>query len=105
MTGRKAVYLGETLMTIAHNTHANGALQSLGFQNSDGFEMTAGVVLPGEYDFGVAERREEIYVTHGSISVNGKTVRGGNRKALVFAIGEPIVFSVAEATTYIAYYS
>lgn len=57
-------------MSIKHNRHLDGKVQSLGF-NKEGTDYTVGVVMPGDHKFGKAERREIIRVIAGTLVING----------------------------------
>lgn len=52
-------------MPIKHKQYHGDNVQSLGFQAADGHDMTVGVLLPGNYDFGVALRSETTVVVWG----------------------------------------
>lgn len=56
-------------MSITHHTYFDGAVQSLEFDFGK-ISYTVGVVMPGEYDFGQAERRETIRVITGILVIN-----------------------------------
>ena len=52
---------------IQHNQYHGGKVQSLGFENEEG-RVTAGVMAPGEYQFGTSED-ERMVVTSGEMHV------------------------------------
>ena len=83
-------------MAIAHHTYYDGKVQSLSRRNSHGFESSIGwIEQPGEYDFGIAERRERIRVTSGKILAKGGTY-GTDSPPLVFEVGQPIKIQTTE---------
>ncbi|WP_420599908.1 pyrimidine/purine nucleoside phosphorylase [Neptuniibacter sp.] len=49
------------------NEYFDGSVKSIGFENSDG-KVTAGVMAPGEYEFGTSED-ELMKVTSGELIV------------------------------------
>ncbi len=92
--------------TIKHNVYEGGDVQSLGFQNADGSESTVGVLVPGEYDFGIAEREEHVTATTGKLQLGEKskeTVRA-IPNGFIFTKGTPITFIIEETTSYLCNY-
>lgn len=97
-------------MAIQHNVYEGGKVQSLGFTNEQGRDFTIGVLEPGEYDFGVAERREKIHVSYGLIEAKGKRVALSDISAsnpdcyIIFRPGEEIKLKCYGMTAYICIY-
>jgi len=89
---------------IKHNFYQQGAVQSLGFVDRRGREMTVGVLLPGNYDFGEAQRAEEIFVTSGELIAREMSFISGGRFSLKFKKGEKIEFQCADTVSYICFY-
>jgi len=52
---------------ISENQYFDGQVKSLGYENPEG-RSTVGVILPGEYQFGTAEK-EIMHVVEGELSV------------------------------------
>ena len=90
-------------MSIRHNTYFNGKVQSLGF-NHAGADFTVGVVMPGEYNFGKAERRETICVVMGALSINGQWYMPDGATDCVIQPGEQIYIMTKGVTMYICQY-
>ena len=62
------------MSVIKHNVYWDGQVQSLGFVGQGLLgeqDKTVGVLVPGEYDFGVAKRKEMIWVISGHLTING----------------------------------
>ena len=92
-------------MSIKHNVYEDGKVQSLGFSTEDGHDVTVGVLEEGSYNFGVAERREEIKVLTGELSTpDGKSSWDSMTDPLVFEKGQTIEFNAAVVTSYLCYY-
>ena len=93
-------------MSISHNSYHGGRLQSLGFVTVDGKPATVGIALPGEYDFGPADRKETVTVTSGAIIPIGRsdTTAERTKTGLIFMEGTPISFRCNEPTTFICVY-
>lgn len=97
-------------MAIQHNTYEGGKVQSLGFTSERGHELTVGVLEPGEYNFGVAKRRETIHVSYGLIEAKGKRVVMSAINAsnpdyfIVFEPGEEIRLKCYHTAAYICLY-
>lgn len=90
-------------MTIKHNLYFDGAVQSLGFVDAEGkTSMSAGTVLPGDYDFGTAGPKETMTVTSGALTINGKTYIVGD--TCVVEPGEKINIAAATESSYTCYY-
>lgn len=68
-----------------------GRVESLGYRNADGQDATVGVIIPGttrEFDFGVAERTEHVYVLDGQVGIiTGQLV---GTTSVLFEAGEPV---------------
>lgn len=94
---------------ITHHTYFDGMVQSLGFRLGDG-NYTVGVVMPGEYDFGKAERRETIHVILGMITINGHLYSPAITRAriqgsfCVIESGENIHIIAAASAAYVCVY-
>lgn len=92
-----------TLMGIDHNSHFDGAVQSLGAKSQlvrTGFNV--GVVNPGKWSFGVAERGEQIRVLAGGLKINGKLIHSHGPCAVIdIKKGEQIL---VEADDFVPYW-
>lgn len=97
-------------MTVAYGTNIvprtyfEGAVQSLGFRLADGRHATIGVICRAEnWDFGVAERGEEIEITSGGITgMDNRFYRKG--ETLTFNKGDPIRFKTNGPVSYLCIY-
>ena len=90
-------------MTIKHNVYFDGAVQSLGFVDNDGkTSMSAGTVLPGEYDFGKAGPKETFLITSGELTISGSTYKQG--ETCVIETGNPILISAIAESSYTCTY-
>jgi len=95
----------EQVNRIEHNTYKRGKVQSLAFYDAQGRECTIGVILPGEYNFGLLKRREEIHVTSGMLNINGHEIYEDDREGgIVVDEGEEVVIIAKEPVTYFCYY-
>jgi len=91
-------------MTIEHRSYLGGSVQSLGFKNEEGFDMTVGVIAgAGVYDFGKAERYEKIFIMSGEI-IGMDGTRYSNRRLLKFDKGTDIKFRTEGPTSYLCIY-
>jgi len=87
-----------------------GEYKSLGFKNADGKEARHGVLIPGsskKFDFGPAERREEILVVSGMIGYKGQWFGVFNeegtllfKNVIVIKPGENILLDCRRPATY-----
>ena len=95
-------------MSIKHNVYEDGRVQSLGFVTDEGQDASVGICEVGEYDFGVAERREELRVLTGVLATItdafGLQHWISFDNPLVFEKGERIRFAAAEGTSYLCLY-
>jgi len=91
-------------VVIKPYSYFEGAVQSLEFHIDDGTRATVGVIARGgDWDFGVANRSEQITVTSGRITgVDQKVYRTGD--TLVFKKGEHIRFNTAGPVSYLCRY-
>ncbi len=90
---------------IEHKSYFEGAVQSLGFALADGRKATAGVISEArEWDFGTAERREEIYVTSGGITGVDNRFYKSCGSPLVFNKGDSIKFKTSGPVSYLCVY-
>ncbi len=90
-------------MTIKHNVYFDGAVQSLGFVDDTGTtSMSAGTVLPGEYDFGKAGPKETFLITSGELTISGTTYKKGD--TCVIETGNPILISTGVESSYTCHY-
>jgi len=91
---------------IKHNTYFDGQVQSLGFKQDED-DATIGVVEPGDYNFGVAERPETIKVISGQLIINGSLrVASVAAKDSIYEIksGEAIEISATLTAAYLCIY-
>lgn len=86
---------------MKHNVYFDGAVQSLGFRNGTQ-DCTVGVIEPGLYDFGKADRQETITVLTGYITVNGDSVIAGEK--VVIIPGQTIVIGATDPAAYLYRY-
>lgn len=94
----------EEIMRIKHNVYEGGRLQSLSYITDDGEEKSSGAAEPGQYNFGVAGRKETIRIVDGELQTSyGQFVPGG--EDLVFEKGQEIIFTVNKFTFYYCLYS
>lgn len=83
-----------------------GIVKSLAYKTSEGKDATHGVIIPGttkKFDFGVAKRREEIFVVQGMLAVNGQQFGVFNRRlntTIVFEPGEQIMLECQGPAAY-----
>lgn len=91
-------------MAIKHNTYYDGRVQSLSFQDSSGTEISVGVMEPGEHNFGVAQRRETIFLTHGILIWKGEGFSPNNNEPITIEAGEDVVFSCSSQVAYFCLY-
>ncbi len=88
------------------NEYFDGKVKSIGFENSDG-RITAGVMAPGQYEFGTSEN-ERMKVVSGELSVKlpGKAEFQSFPEGTEFKVSanEKFQLKVAEATAYLCYY-
>lgn len=91
-------------MAVKHNQYPNG-VESLGFVTG-GQEATVGVIpKAGNYNFGVARRREVIRVLSGQITVRGCAwYTASTPTPLVFQVGEDIDFEALAGTSFLCLY-
>lgn len=89
-------------MAIQHKSYEHGKVQSLHAQDAQGRHFSIGLLMPGDYDFGLAEESEEISVTSGELHAMGGVFRSGS--AVKFVSRSNIVVSCPEPTSYICYY-
>ncbi|MEI6280461.1 MAG: pyrimidine/purine nucleoside phosphorylase [bacterium] len=85
-------------MAITHNSYYEGRVQSLGFTDGNGKDATVGVLEPGIYKFGRAERREIIIVLHGTIFAKGQIL--AIHDTICFEVGEEVEVEVRETAAY-----
>lgn len=89
------------------NEYFDGNVKSIGFENSDG-KATAGVMAPGEYEFGTSEN-ERMVITSGKLqaklpdSDSFQTFSGGDEFKV--AANTKFQVNVEEATSYLCFYS
>jgi uncharacterized protein YaiE (UPF0345 family) len=57
-------------MKIFHSSFYSGAIQTV-FCEEKGIKTTMGLILPGEYVFGIAGLKESITVVSGRMKING----------------------------------
>ena len=88
---------------ITHNLYHEDRVQSLAFQDEDGEDVSSGVVLPGEYDFGTAERTECITVTVGILFINEKEFYIGGPHCVIEK-GTKIIIRARIPSAYICRY-
>lgn len=87
---------------IKHNVYFEGNVQSLGF-TEDGYDRTVGVVVPGDYDFGVASRKETMKVITGALVINGIAYFPDDAVCVIHA-GEKISISATTNSSYLCSY-
>ena len=88
---------------IKHNKYFEGNVQSLGFSDH-GDDMTVGVIVPGDYDFGVASRKESMKVITGVLTINGKSYFPEDEVCIIPA-GEKILISASSVSSYLCSYN
>lgn len=88
---------------IKHNNYFDGHVQSLGF-NAEGQDKTLGVVLPGDYHFGTATRKETMQVITGVLTINGQAYFP-NEAPCVIAEGGDIQISTTSISSYLCLYN
>ena len=90
-------------MTIQHHSYMDGKVQSLGFTDEKGLDMTVGVIdKAGEYNFGIAEKSEWVVVVSGEIIVGNRRYHGD--LPLIFEKGSEIRFRTEVPTSYLCIY-
>ena len=89
---------------IPQNVYYHGkVVVSVGCKVPDGRDATIGYIPnSGDYDFGIANRRETIIVTSGSMYVN--SVHSSEDQILVVEKGEPISLTTVGPVTYLCIY-
>jgi hypothetical protein len=88
---------------IRNNNYFEGNVQSLGFSD-DGQDRTVGVVVPGDYDFGVATRQEIMKVPSGVLTINGKAYFSSDDPCII-DVGEKILISTTSISSYLCTYN
>jgi len=89
-------------MGITLNIFKGGRIQSLGFKNVNGKDVTMGVIMPGEYDLGIAKRDEELTIVEGILAAKGNSfLPMPGEEPVVFKKGERIQFSCISPVAYI----
>lgn len=68
-------------MTITENQYFDGNVKSLGYQSTEG-KSTVGIINPGEYEFGTAQK-EIMHIVEGKLSA----LLPGNEEWQVFSAG------------------
>ena len=87
---------------IKHNNYFEGHVQSLGFK-SDSQDKTVGVVLPGDYDFGIASREETMQVVSGVLTINGHAYFPSEPPCII-PEGQGISISTTTVSAYLCSY-
>ena len=87
---------------IKHNVLFEGDVQSIGLleEGNTKVTMATGLLLPGEYDFGLISRREIIQITYGAAGINGELYRAGGDPCIIEA-GKKVTISVPKAAAYL----
>lgn len=86
---------------IVHKSYFEGTVQSLGFHSAVG-RASVGVVLPGEYDFGIIQTNEIIFVTSGALQINGQRYRSGETCTVL--AGQQVFIVATEISSYLCLY-
>ncbi|MCK5460848.1 DUF1255 family protein [Candidatus Gracilibacteria bacterium] len=84
---------------IKHNLYFEGNVQSLGFAENDTINQTLGLVSPGEYDFGVASKKETMQILFGTLTING-TIYSSKEAPCVIPQGSTIHISATSPAGY-----
>jgi len=93
------------LPEIKHHVYENGKIQSLGFKTADGRDATIGVIHgAGNWDFGEANRREQITITSGEITSADEKSHYPAGNVLTFEKGDKIQFRTSGPASYICIY-
>ena len=79
---------------------ADGGVQALAFEDSQG-RKTVGVVTPGKWYFGMADKPETIVITSGELKINKKTYRP--IMSCQIKAGDSIIFETEGFVTYLCY--
>lgn len=88
------------------NEYFDGNVKSIGFENSEG-KATAGVMAPGEYEFGTSEN-ERMVITSGKLQARlpgtdaFQTFGAGDEFKV--AANTKFQVNVEEATSYLCFY-
>lgn len=90
-------------MEIKGNKYFEGNIQSLGFVNEAGTQITAGLMKKGVYDFGKADPRETMKCTSGEMIING-VKSTADSPAVVIEVGEQIILEATVDSTYTCTY-
>ena len=89
------------------NEYFDGQVKSIGFENNEG-QVTAGVMAPGEYEFGTSQN-ELMKVVSGELMVKlpGETDFSNYPTGTEFSVaaGAKFQLKVEQATAYICIYS
>ena len=89
------------------NEYFDGKVKSIGFENSEG-KVTAGVMAPGEYEFGTSED-ELMKVTSGELIVklpgSDEFVAYPAGTEFSVAANQSFELVVKQATAYLCFYS
>ncbi len=98
-------------MGITHHVYFEGAVQSLGetFEGLTKWDFTVGIMEPGRYDFGIAERYESIRILLGNATIDGREVSAGpgpiGEDRIVVTQGKRIIVEAHGVVAYICKYS
>ncbi len=88
---------------IKHNNYFEGNVQSLGFTQNNN-DMTVGVMMAGDHDFGVATRAEVMKVITGHLIINGKQCCPTDEQPCLIKEGSKINISTSETSSYLCSY-
>lgn len=92
-------------MKVVHKTYFNGDVQSVQIRTEDDVPLiSSGVMFPGTYDFGVAEYREIVRVTHGQMVINGTPYNAPDGVAEIPAGQEIKIVAVDYASWHTTYH-
>ncbi|MDD2785495.1 MAG: hypothetical protein PHS79_01220 [Patescibacteria group bacterium] len=86
-------------MPITHEVLQDGRVHILRSLDDDGMEVEVCMIEQGDYDFGSAQRREDIHVVAGAIIDANGLKYNCLEGILVFKKGETRVFKVTESGT------
>ncbi len=96
--------MARIIARVKPKTYHDGNVQSLMGLDAEGNPVKSlGVVMPGDYDFGTAERRETIHVIEGCLTINGRKYRLGEAECVIEA-GQQIQIKAEKFSTYTCTY-
>lgn len=86
---------------IEPKSYFDGRLQSYRYQNTETEkDESVGVATSYEYDFGIATEREVMTVISGIFMANGKMHSPKHNPTFVFEVGDKIIFTCLETSSY-----